>query len=68
MPSTGLLHRARDGCGACSPVALGWHYLDSGALYRLTALARRNGLALLWDDEVAVARIAGGGIGGRVRA
>ena len=38
--------------------ALGWHYLDSGALYRLTALAaERAGVA--WDDEVAVARIAG---------
>ena len=38
--------------------ALGWHYLDSGALYRLTALAaQRAGVA--WDDEMAVARIAG---------
>ena len=38
--------------------ALGWHYLDSGALYRLTALAaQRAGVA--WDDESAVARIAG---------
>ena len=37
---------------------LGWHLLDSGALYRLTALAaERAGVA--WDDEVAVARIAG---------
>lgn len=35
---------------------LGWHLLDSGALYRLTALAAaRKGTAL--DDEVAVARI-----------
>ncbi len=35
---------------------LGWHLLDSGALYRLTALAAaRKGIAL--DDEVAVARI-----------
>lgn len=35
---------------------LGWHLLDSGALYRLTALAAaRSGIAL--DDEVAVARI-----------
>ncbi len=37
--------------------ALGWHYLDSGALYRLTALAvQRAGLA--WDDEAAVASMA----------
>jgi 3-phosphoshikimate 1-carboxyvinyltransferase len=36
---------------------LGYHYLDSGALYRLTALAaRRAGLAL--DDEAALARLA----------
>lgn len=35
---------------------LGWHLLDSGALYRLTALAAsRHGIAL--DDEVAVASI-----------
>jgi 3-phosphoshikimate 1-carboxyvinyltransferase len=39
--------------------ALGWHYLDSGALYRLTALAaRRAGVA--WDDEAQVAAIAAG--------
>ncbi|MEI7613990.1 MAG: bifunctional 3-phosphoshikimate 1-carboxyvinyltransferase/cytidylate kinase [Betaproteobacteria bacterium] len=39
--------------------ALGWHYLDSGALYRLTALAaRRAGVA--WDDEPKVAAIAAG--------
>ncbi len=37
--------------------ALGWHYLDSGALYRLTALAaQRAGVA--WDDEDGVARVA----------
>jgi len=37
--------------------ALGWHYLDSGALYRLTALAaRRAGVA--WSDEARVAAIA----------
>ncbi len=36
---------------------LGWHLLDSGALYRLTALAaQRRGLAL--DDEQAVASVA----------
>jgi 3-phosphoshikimate 1-carboxyvinyltransferase len=36
---------------------LGYHYLDSGALYRLTALtAHRAGLAL--DDEPAIARLA----------
>jgi 3-phosphoshikimate 1-carboxyvinyltransferase len=37
--------------------ALGWHYLDSGALYRLTALAaERSGVR--WDDETGVAAIA----------
>jgi len=37
--------------------ALGMSYLDSGALYRLTALAaERAGVA--WDDEPAVARVA----------
>ena len=37
--------------------ALGWHYLDSGALYRLTALAaKRAGVA--WDDEPRVAALA----------
>ncbi len=37
--------------------ALGWHYLDSGALYRLTALAaQRDGVD--WDDETGVAAIA----------
>ncbi|MBL8422499.1 MAG: bifunctional 3-phosphoshikimate 1-carboxyvinyltransferase/cytidylate kinase [Candidatus Accumulibacter phosphatis] len=37
--------------------ALGWHYLDSGALYRLTALAAaRAGVG--WDDEAGVAAIA----------
>jgi cytidylate kinase len=36
---------------------LGWHFLDSGALYRLTALAAtHHGVAL--DDEPAVAAIA----------
>ncbi len=36
---------------------LGWHYLDSGALYRLAALAAlRAGVAL--DDEPALARLA----------
>lgn len=36
---------------------LGWHYLDSGAIYRLTALAaQRAGVA--WGDELALARIA----------
>ena len=36
---------------------LGWHYLDSGALYRLVALAaRRAGVS--WDDEVGVAGVA----------
>lgn len=37
--------------------ALGFHYLDSGALYRLTALAAlRNGTEL--DNEGALARLA----------
>lgn len=36
---------------------LGWHLLDSGALYRLTALAAsRHGVAL--DDEPGLARVA----------
>ncbi|MEF8717809.1 MAG: bifunctional 3-phosphoshikimate 1-carboxyvinyltransferase/cytidylate kinase [Candidatus Accumulibacter necessarius] len=38
---------------------LGWHYLDSGALYRLTALAARRG-GVSWDDEAGVAAIAAG--------
>ncbi len=39
--------------------ALGWHYLDSGALYRLTALAaRRAGVRA--DDEERVAAVATG--------
>ncbi|GHD61027.1 (d)CMP kinase [Jeongeupia chitinilytica] len=38
--------------------ALGFHYLDSGALYRLTALAaERRGV--VWRDELAVAKLAG---------
>lgn len=37
--------------------ALGWDYLDSGALYRLSALyARRSGIE--WEDEEGVARLA----------
>ena len=36
---------------------LGWHFLDSGAVYRATALAaRRQGVAL--DDEAGLARVA----------
>ena len=39
--------------------ALGWHLLDSGALYRLAALAaQRAGVAL--DDAQGLARVAGG--------
>jgi len=39
--------------------ALGFAYLDSGALYRLTALAaQRAGVA--WEDEAGVAAIAAG--------
>ncbi|MGV0953779.1 MAG: bifunctional 3-phosphoshikimate 1-carboxyvinyltransferase/cytidylate kinase [Fluviibacter sp.] len=37
--------------------ALGWHYLDSGALYRLTALAARKA-GVDWHDEAAIAEIA----------
>ncbi|UCV18266.1 bifunctional 3-phosphoshikimate 1-carboxyvinyltransferase/cytidylate kinase [Ferribacterium limneticum] len=37
--------------------ALGYAYLDSGALYRLTALAAKRA-AVDWADEVAVATIA----------
>lgn len=37
---------------------LGWHLLDSGALYRLTGMAAdRHGVPL--DDELAVAKLAG---------
>ena len=39
--------------------ALGFHYLDSGALYRLVALAAmRRGLD--WSDETALAALAAG--------
>jgi 3-phosphoshikimate 1-carboxyvinyltransferase len=39
--------------------ALGYHYLDSGALYRLLGLAvRRQGLAPPFDDAAALAAIA----------
>ncbi|TFY96978.1 bifunctional 3-phosphoshikimate 1-carboxyvinyltransferase/cytidylate kinase [Ramlibacter rhizophilus] len=38
---------------------LGWHYLDSGALYRLTALAAvQSGLSLDAGHEAAIARMA----------
>jgi 3-phosphoshikimate 1-carboxyvinyltransferase len=37
--------------------ALGFHYLDSGALYRLTALASRQA-GVDWQDEAAVAAVA----------
>jgi 3-phosphoshikimate 1-carboxyvinyltransferase len=36
---------------------LGFHYLDSGALYRLVALAARDA-EVDWDDEAGVAAIA----------
>ena len=36
---------------------LGFHYLDSGALYRIVALAAsRNGIS--WQDETALAELA----------
>ncbi|MDR2452252.1 MAG: bifunctional 3-phosphoshikimate 1-carboxyvinyltransferase/cytidylate kinase [Candidatus Accumulibacter sp.] len=37
--------------------ALGWRYLDSGAIYRLAALAARRA-GIPWDDEAGVAKIA----------
>lgn len=37
--------------------ALGFHYLDSGALYRLTALAAQH-QNIAWDDEAGVAQVA----------
>ena len=40
-------------------VALGWHYLDSGAIYRLAALAALEGAVAL-DDEPALAQRAAG--------
>ncbi len=36
---------------------LGYHYLDSGALYRLTALAAKQ-QEVAWDDEAALAKLA----------
>lgn len=36
---------------------LGWAYLDSGALYRLTALYAKN-QSLEWTDEMAIAKLA----------
>ncbi len=36
---------------------LGYHYLDSGALYRLTALAAQRA-AVAWDDEAGLAHVA----------
>ena len=41
----------------CVAKILGFSYLDSGALYRLTALAARQA-GVNWDDEAAVAAIA----------
>ncbi|MGZ8252896.1 MAG: (d)CMP kinase [Methylophilaceae bacterium] len=37
---------------------LGYHYLDSGALYRIVALAARNS-KVSWQDEPALATLAG---------
>lgn len=37
--------------------ALGWRYLDSGALYRITALYARN-RRTAWDNEAALAALA----------
>lgn len=42
-------------------VRLGYHYLDSGALYRVTALAaKRAGIALQASSESAIAALASG--------
>jgi hypothetical protein len=38
---------------------LGFHYLDSGSLYRLLALHARK-LGVNWDDETALAGLAAG--------
>jgi len=44
---------------SCLAESLGFHYLESGALYRLVALAsRRNGIGE--DDEDSLARLAAG--------
>lgn len=37
--------------------ALGWHYLDSGALYRLVAVKARDA-GVAWDDEARLAPLA----------
>ncbi len=51
--------RARARWRARVAEALGWHYLDSGSLYRLVALAAmRAGVA--FDDEAGVAALAAG--------
>jgi 3-phosphoshikimate 1-carboxyvinyltransferase len=42
---------------AAIALQLGWHLLDSGALYRVTALAAQQA-GVNWADEAAVARIA----------
>jgi len=42
---------------AAIALQLGWHLLDSGALYRVTALAAQHA-GVDWADEAAVARIA----------
>jgi 3-phosphoshikimate 1-carboxyvinyltransferase len=44
---------------AAIAIQLGWHLLDSGALYRVTALAARQA-GVDWADEAAMARIAQG--------
>ena len=38
---------------------LGYHYLDSGALYRIVALAALN-KGIAWQDEAALAKLAAG--------
>jgi 3-phosphoshikimate 1-carboxyvinyltransferase len=42
---------------AAIALQLGWHLLDSGALYRVTALAAQHA-GVDWADEAAVAKIA----------
>lgn len=62
--ATGHYHRRPGGSGKGTITQmlaqrLGWHLLDSGAIYRLTALAAvRQGVAL--DDESGLVRVASG--------
>ena len=56
-PSTGPSASGKGTVAARVARALGFHYLDSGALYRLVTLAAlRAGVGL--DDEARLARLA----------